>query len=153
MRHDQGFTLIEVMIALTVLLIGMLGVMGMQYYAIAGNASSRELRIATTLSTEIIEQLRGTPYNNMGNGTDAPPVSTSATGGITFTRTWWVINNCSELAPNGNLCAPGNVPFCLTTPGATPTTNVSALRARTCWTDKDGGTHAATMNGTRTRIN
>lgn len=153
MRNDHGFTLIEVIIAMTVMLIGMLGVMGMQYYAIAGNASSRELRAATTLSTDMMEQLRGTPYNNMVSGTNAPPVSTTGTAGITFTRTWWVINNCSELRGNGTSCAPGNVPLCLQTPGTTPATEVSAMRVRTCWTDKNGVAHAATMNETRTRIN
>ena len=149
MRHENGFTLIEVMIAMTVLLIGMLGVMSMQYYAIAGNASSRELRIATTLSTEMIEQLRGTPFNNMVSGTGTPPVSTTETGGIIFTRTWWVVTNCSQLNANGNTCTPGIVPLCLLTPGATATTRVRALRARTCWTDKYGVTHSATMNGSR----
>ena len=56
----HGFTLVEVMISMVVLLIGMLGVMGMQYYAIGGNASSRELGMATNLSVEVIERLKST---------------------------------------------------------------------------------------------
>jgi prepilin-type N-terminal cleavage/methylation domain-containing protein len=35
--NDHGFSLIEAMVALTVMLVGMLGVMGMQYYSITGN--------------------------------------------------------------------------------------------------------------------
>ena len=58
MRRDnseKGFSLVEVMIALVILLVGMLGIMGMQYYAVSGNATSRELRQATNLGQDMIE--------------------------------------------------------------------------------------------------
>lgn len=163
MRNRNGFTLIEVMIAMTVLLIGVLGVMSMQYYAVAGNASSRELRIATTLNTEYLDQVLGTPYNIMvalGGGTDTPyslvadfggdQASFSAiSGGVTFTRSWWAIGGCRALTPAANsLCGPaGAAPTCSTL----TTAPFSMVTTRTCWTDRNGTNHSVEFSAPRIR--
>jgi prepilin-type N-terminal cleavage/methylation domain-containing protein len=146
----KGFTLIEVMVAMVVLLIGMLGVMAMQYYAISGNTASREMRIGTNLSREIIEQLKSTPYVNLATGGDQPllPAETTISAGVTFTRAWWVIQNCVGLAGGGTRCA-GAVPACSSFPHAGFVVPVSAIQVRTCWTDKDGTPHSVTLNSLR----
>ncbi len=163
MRNKNGFTLIETMVAMTILLIGILGVMGMQYYAITGNASSRELRVATTLTTELLGQILGTPYTNMvamGNVTQAPITAATyggndfsfyaATGGVSFTRSWWIEGSCSTMSPVvDNLCgAAGNDPIC----AAITAAPISMIRARTCWTDKNGTNHSVTMTRKRTNV-
>jgi prepilin-type N-terminal cleavage/methylation domain-containing protein len=163
MRNNNGFTLIETMVAMTVLLIGILGVMGMQYYAITGNASSRELRVATTLTSELLVQLIGTPYTNMvamGDGTE-PSVTaadyggndfsfTAATGGMVFTRSWWIEGGCSAMSAvvDDQCGANGNNPTC----AAVTTAPISMIRARTCWTDKNGTDHSVTMTRKRTNL-
>jgi prepilin-type N-terminal cleavage/methylation domain-containing protein len=163
MRNNNGFTLIEAMVAMTVLLIGILGVMAMQYYAIAGNASSRELRVATSLTSELLNQLIGTPYTNMvalGDGTE-PSVTaadygnndfsfTAATGGVIFTRSWWIEGSCTAMSPVvDDLCgAAGNNPTC----AAVTTAPISMIRARTCWSDKNGTAHSVTMTRQRTNL-
>jgi type IV pilus assembly protein PilV len=159
---DNGFSLVEVMIAMVVLLVGMLGVMGMQYYSIGGNASSRELRVATSLSQEMIEQLRGTPYANLvtvATGTDNPldidaddaPTVTATSGGVNYTRSWWIVAGCTELADNGIMCIPGGgaTPACNTIPDGAVASPASAIRARTCWTDRDGVDHSVTLDSVR----
>jgi type IV pilus modification protein PilV len=145
--REKGFTLIEVMIALVILLVGMLGVMGMQYYAITGNTSSRELRIATSLSQDLIEQLRTTPYSIMNSSADMPQSGITISGNVQFQRGWAVVPNCIELAADADTCPPAAV--CVSVPdGATPTA-VSAVRARTCWNDKNGNNHSVTLDTLR----
>lgn len=147
----SGFTLIEVMVALVVMLIGMLGVMGMQYYAVSGNAASREIRIATNLSKQLIEQTKTTPYAILTSNTDTPPVDTAISGQLQFTRRWWVVPNCVglDLVSDDNTC--NNLATSCTNgrPDTTPVPAVSAVRARTCWTDKDGVPHAVTLDTLR----
>lgn len=149
-RNNNGFTLVEVMIAMVVLLIGMLGVLSMQYYAITGNASSRELRMATNLSAEIIEQLKSTPYANL-NQTPAPaPSDNSISGGVNFTRASWVIPDCVAMNfDTDNFTCTGLVATCTEDPDTTMLVPVSAVRVRTCWTDKNGGLHFVTLDSIR----
>ena len=150
LQHNNGFTLVEVMIAMTVLLIGMLGVMGMQYYAITGNTSSREIRMATNFSAEIIEQLKSTPYPNLTQTPAPPPTETAISGGVNFTRASWIVPDCVAINFNAdnNTCV-GLVPVCAFDPDATMAVPVSAVRVRTCWTDKDGLPHSVTLDSIR----
>lgn len=66
---ENGFTLIEVLIALFVLTIGILGMMVMQTTAIQGNARASSLTIASTLAGDQVEILRNTPFDDLVNGT------------------------------------------------------------------------------------
>jgi prepilin-type N-terminal cleavage/methylation domain-containing protein len=150
MINQKGFSLIEVMIALVVLLVGMLGVMAMQYYAVSGNTSSRELRIATNLTQEIVEQIKTTPYTNLAAGTDLPPVGTAISGGLNFMRRWWIVPDCIALSlPASNVPCSNLAAACTSDPDGTAAVSVSAIRARACWTDKYGGNHSVTLDTLR----
>lgn len=59
-----GFTLIEVLIALTILSIGLLGVAIMQVTSISGNTFSREMNVATGLAQDMLEKLRTLTYTD-----------------------------------------------------------------------------------------
>ena len=61
---DQGFTLVEVLIAMAIFAIGILGVASMQITSINGNASSRMHTEATTLAVERLERLIALPYDH-----------------------------------------------------------------------------------------
>jgi type IV pilus assembly protein PilV len=150
-RSGSGFSLVEVMIALVVLLVGMLGVMSMQYYAVGGNQSSRELRTATNMSGDLIEVMKATSYTNIAANTDSPlsASETTLTGGVTYTRRWWVVANCASLNANGNTCANAVNPTCATVPDVAFPVNASAIRARTCWVDKEGVNHSVTFDTVR----
>ena len=61
---SAGFTLVELMIAVSVLAIGILGVASMQLTAIRGNQTAMELTSATTVATRALEYLMSMDYNN-----------------------------------------------------------------------------------------
>jgi type IV pilus assembly protein PilV len=67
-RRD-GLTLIEVLIALTILSLGLLGVALMQVSSISGNTFSREMGVATTLAQDLIEKLRTMEYSDTNTDT------------------------------------------------------------------------------------
>ncbi len=54
-----GFTLLEIMVSLVVLVLGLLGVMALQMTTVKGNRQSRELDRAVDLVAQVMEDLRG----------------------------------------------------------------------------------------------
>lgn len=62
MTYRDGFTLIEVMIAVAILGIGILGVASMQMAAINGNSTAGKLTANATLVMDRIERLTALPY-------------------------------------------------------------------------------------------
>ena len=59
-----GFTLIEVLIALTILSIGLLGVALMQVTSISATTFSREMNVATGLAQDMLEKLSTLTYTD-----------------------------------------------------------------------------------------
>jgi len=59
---EKGFTLIELMIAITVLGVGILALIQMQVAAINGNSSANYMTTATTLAQDQIEQLNNLSF-------------------------------------------------------------------------------------------
>lgn len=86
--RPDGFTIIEVLIAMVVLSIGMLSYVGMQGSTIGGNANARHLTESTTWASERIELLMAEPYASIGSGADAR-------GNLTMT---WTVTTDSPLA-------------------------------------------------------
>ncbi len=58
MRRQDGFTLIEVLIAVVLIAVGLLAVAGMQTTAIRGNSFARDTTLGTQLAEEMIERIR-----------------------------------------------------------------------------------------------
>jgi prepilin-type N-terminal cleavage/methylation domain-containing protein len=65
---NQGFTLIEVMIAMAIFVIGFLAVGSMQVSAIRGNGGAREATEAATRATDQLETLIALPYDRIVSG-------------------------------------------------------------------------------------
>jgi type IV pilus assembly protein PilV len=90
---QKGFTLIEVMIAIFLLVAALLGLASVTTSVIKGNSFSQTLTTATTLAKDKMEELKATAYISLpagpvtdyasANGT----VQTSATGSY-YTRFW-----------------------------------------------------------------
>jgi type IV pilus assembly protein PilV len=59
---QNGFTVIEVMIAITILAIGLLGIASMQMNAIRGNSLSDNITCALALAEDKMEALMGLDY-------------------------------------------------------------------------------------------
>jgi len=90
---DDGFTLIEVMIAIAVLTIGILGVMAMQVHSIDGNASAMRRTRALTLSQDAIERIMSAPFSSFAVGTTSS------------TNESYTINQLVEVLPASALTA------------------------------------------------
>lgn len=79
---EGGFTLLEAMLALSILSIGLLATAAMQDMALRGNVDANELGSATGLATEMAERIRYnvknvTAYNNIDTSNSATrPAST-----------------------------------------------------------------------------
>ena len=95
----RGFTLIEVLIALTIFSIGVLAVATLQVTAIHGNALGNEFSQAVSLAREQMEELKSTDLDALVTGTTNDPNNpidgTGAAGGI-FSRSWTVAANTTH---------------------------------------------------------
>ena len=65
MKKNQGYTLIEVLIAVAIFAVGFLALASLQIKSISQNASSRMRSDATTLAVESLERLISLPYDHM----------------------------------------------------------------------------------------
>lgn len=78
-RSDDGFSLIEVLVALTILAVGLLALALLQTTAIKGNSLAAKSTVATNLAQDQMEQFRHTAWTAIG--------SSPATGYDTATMT------------------------------------------------------------------
>jgi len=63
LKKTQGFTLIEVMIALAVLMIGLVGIIGVQIAGIHQLAQAKQRTTASLLGVQVMEHLKNVPIN------------------------------------------------------------------------------------------
>ena len=92
-RREDGFTLLEVMVAMVVLSVGLLGLLSMMTRSMHANAYSGDYITANNLLIEKAEALRKQGYaaNNGGPPTAAFLDSyTSPKANVTFNRQWTV---------------------------------------------------------------
>jgi type IV pilus assembly protein PilV len=79
---DDGFTLIEIMIALVILSVGLLAVAAVQLTVIRGNALAKRLTTATAIAERKLEEIKNTTFATI-QGEAASPVTVA---NLTFTR-------------------------------------------------------------------
>jgi len=82
--NNNGFSIIEVLFALSFFAIGILAVSTLALSAISSNASARRLTDATALAEDRLEKLAALPYDDIQDG--------SETGGG-YQITWDIIEN------------------------------------------------------------
>ncbi len=82
-KNENGFTLIEVLIALVILSFGILAVAKMQITSVGSNTNSRKYTEASTWGTSIIESIMSTAYD------DASLTTGNDNNGI-YTAQWTV---------------------------------------------------------------
>lgn len=81
LNKESGFTLLESMIAMVILVIGVLGMFQMQMSAIGGNATATQVTYGTSWVTDQIEFLINQPYDDpKKKGSLDPLEDTTATG-------------------------------------------------------------------------
>ena len=67
-HKEKGFTLVEILIALTIFAIGILGVASMQVWGLRGNASAIWHSQAATFAADRIEKLMMVDYADLADG-------------------------------------------------------------------------------------
>ncbi len=88
-KNEKGFTLLELLVAITVLAIGLLGIAGLQGTTIKRNVSAMRNTEATALIEDKIEDIRSKDFDSVTS--DATETGLG-TGGV-FTRSCTVLNN------------------------------------------------------------
>ena len=69
---QKGFSLIEVLVAIAILSLGLLGAVGMQYVALQDNRSARLQSTAVGLGRELAEMMRGNKVVSVQSGANNP---------------------------------------------------------------------------------
>jgi type IV pilus assembly protein PilV len=90
---EKGFTLLEVIVAISILTFGLLAVASMQMTAIRGNYNASNITEATTVAQDRLENLMGLLYSDplLDPGNDlSDPAPPSPSG---YTITYDVLNN------------------------------------------------------------
>ena len=70
LKKQDGFTLIEVLIAVTIFAVGLLAVAAMQTSAIRVNSTAGRITELSTRSIDKFEQLLSQPYSQLATGAD-----------------------------------------------------------------------------------
>lgn len=102
--NNRGFTMIEVLMAMAIFLIGFLAVSSMQISAVNGNKSARMRTSASILASDIVEQLLRCPYESAGcslirpDYVEADPLSLGAHPGPAVTD--WFDDDPDEGGPD-----------------------------------------------------
>lgn len=127
-RRERGVTLIEVLVAATILALALLGLAPMFTRAVRVNASANQLTNANTLAREKLEELSGYPRNNarmtVANTKDAAgPTGATITGAnlgpcVAVPAASPARTYCENDLPRWTNPRTGAVSFATTSPGA-----------------------------------
>jgi len=70
-ENNKGFSLIEILVAITILSVGLLGTAALISGIIRGNQASNKVTTATTLSQDKMENIKRLGYSNAASETKA----------------------------------------------------------------------------------
>ena len=90
LKKQDGFTLIEVLIALTIFSVGLLAIAALQTSAIRMNSTGNRLTELSTVGIDKFENLMSLPYTNaqLAVGTQTDPVTPDG-----YTVSWTVVQD------------------------------------------------------------
>ena len=71
-KHQAGFTLVEICVAMIIFLLGLLPLCRLQYATIQGNSYAYQLTRATNLAEQKMEALLTGSYDSLTTGTITP---------------------------------------------------------------------------------
>jgi type IV pilus assembly protein PilV len=140
-RSEEGFSLIEVLVALTILAVGLLSMAILQVTAIKGNAGAWKSTIATDLAQTKLELFRRDAWTAIDNSTNTTfdlgttPIYASVPSnagdsvpvrGTTFYRIWRVLPNSTD--------------------------SLKTITVWTCWQDDRGNWHSVMLVTQRANV-
>ncbi len=106
-KANAGFTLIEILVAVTIMSIGLLGLAGLQVTALKNSNSSHHRTIATMLANDIVDRARanaGGNYTYMGGGAPGLDGNCETVGGCSAAQ--MANNDISRWLANVNTLLP-----------------------------------------------
>jgi prepilin-type N-terminal cleavage/methylation domain-containing protein len=99
----SGFSLIEVLVAMTIFSIGILAVYSMQIHSIRGNSSARGITENITLASAKVEELMALPYDHVDLSVTSTPHQETVPGGYQSLQ-WQVTEDCLGADFQGHKC-------------------------------------------------
>jgi type IV pilus assembly protein PilV len=88
-KRSNGFSLIEVIIALFILAVALLALAGLMVSTTKNNSFGGHMTEASTFAQDKVEELKVSSWGNVVSGADTRAGST----GINYSRTWTVTDN------------------------------------------------------------
>lgn len=98
----RGFTIIEVMMAATILLVGFIGLMQAVTIGSESLDTARKLQIASQIATAEIEKLRGGDWSTVASLPASATISISSAGTITGDLTQFSLTNHTTSSSDDN---------------------------------------------------
>lgn len=145
-KNNNGFTLIEVLVTITVLSIGILGAGAMQLSVLNGNAGSYDLTEATALALDQVENIIALDYNDplLSDDNDTPyqRIGDQVVGGGLMIRT---INSVGD-----NSVVSDNYTIFMDITDNVPAIDSKTIRVDVVWTEGDK-LKTVSMNYIKTR--
>lgn len=92
LKKPTGFSLVEVLIALIILSVSLLGLATLMATTIKYNSFGGHMTEAANFAQDRLEQLKTTPWKTLASGVDQITGST----GIVYSRNWDVISNTDD---------------------------------------------------------
>jgi type IV pilus assembly protein PilV len=126
---SQGFTMLEVLVAILVVSLGLLGLAGLQTVGIRNNAGSAQRTIATQLAYDIADRMRANFASVVAGDYDYFNYSSSSPAGINTWASGINTTTCTPGTCNSNLVAAQDIydwnqQICAQLPQTSPCTAV-----------------------------
>ncbi len=161
----RGFTLVEVMVSLTILAIGLLGVAMMQVSSISGNTFSREMAVATELGQDMIEKLNISTWTSLVEDTKLDAALNPHTNAELLDASSNAQANPIDAKGMSTDLSNNDLPagtrlytrtWTVTDPAVGAATfgagtNMKSITVTVTWTDNMGTTHTVTIDGLKVR--
>lgn len=99
---QRGMSLIEILIAVLIFGVGMLGIAAMQATALRNGQTSMQQSQAVIEANAMMDAMRANPNGSYGMGMASSPCTPPAAGSTVAThdKNWWITNLQSNIAPN-----------------------------------------------------
>lgn len=88
MKRERGFTMVEVLVALTIMTIGMLGIVAMQKTSFSASGYTRHATEAAILAEDKLEQLRTVTLVGATDDSELVDSTGAVVADGIFTRAW-----------------------------------------------------------------
>lgn len=92
-RSRGGFTLIEMLVAILILTIGLLGTAGLTAQVVQGNFFSKNITSATAIAQTQLEAVQNKGYAGTTTTSFPSAAATVSMGGVNFSRTTTITND------------------------------------------------------------